>query len=143
MSNVDKMLPELAGDVLVGVILAGELEGNAEHIQAVHGHPAGAVGLLDVSTRRQWRTAIENADVVQTEKAALKDVASFGVLAVYPPGEVQHQLVKHARQEFPISSPTPFFVYFVDPPCGPGEHRRIDVVESPFVRRDLPVGVHV
>src|SRR5258707_7256590 len=136
----DEVLPELAGDVLVTVVLAGQLERDAEHVQAIHRHPARPVGLFDVPARRQRRAAIEYPDVVQPEKTALKDVPAFGVLSVYPPGEVQHQLVKHSRQKFAIPDSTPFLVYFVNSPGGPAEHRWIHVVEGPFVRRDLAVG---
>ena len=45
------------------------------------------------------RAAVEDADVVEAEEAALEDVAALRVLAVDPPGEVQHQLVEHALEE--------------------------------------------
>ena len=93
------MLEELGRDVLVDVIVLRELQRDAHQVQAVHRHPAGAVRLVDVAAGRQRRAAIEDADVVQAEKAALEDVAPFGVLAIDPPGEVQHQLVEDAFEK--------------------------------------------
>ena len=47
----------------------------------------------------QRRAAVEDADVVQPEEAALEDVVALGVLAIDPPGEVEQQLVEDALQE--------------------------------------------
>ena len=46
--------------------------------------------------------AIEHADVVEAQKAALENVPSFRVLAIHPPGEIQQQLVKHALEKFAV-----------------------------------------
>ena len=46
-----------------------------------------------------WRAAVEDADVVQPQKAAGEDVAPGGILAIHPPVEVQHQALKRAFQE--------------------------------------------
>ena len=70
-----------------------------EHVQAVHRHPARAVGLLEVAAGRQRRAAVEDADVVEAEEAALEDVVALRVLAVHPPGEVEQQLVEDALEE--------------------------------------------
>ena len=43
--------------------------------------------------------AIEDADVVEAEEAALEDVVALGVLAVDPPGEVEQQLLEDALEE--------------------------------------------
>jgi len=64
---------------------------------------------FDEAARRQRCAAIEHADVVQAEEAALKHVAPFRVLPIHPPGEVQHQLVKDALEK--LESPgSSFFV---------------------------------
>ena len=55
--------------------------------------------LVDVPAGGQLRAAVEHADVVEAEESALEDVAALGVLAIHPPGEVQHQLVEHALEE--------------------------------------------
>ncbi|MDC4224173.1 MAG: hypothetical protein MPW15_08085 [Candidatus Manganitrophus sp.] len=49
--------------------------------------------------------AVEDADVVEAEEAALEDVPALGVLAVHPPGEVEHQLVEHPLQEGQVALP--------------------------------------
>ena len=46
--------------------------------------------------------AVEDADVVQTEKAALKDVSSLGILAIHPPGEIQQQFLKNPLKKFAV-----------------------------------------
>ena len=88
--------------------------------------------------------AIEDADVVETEKAALEDVAALGVLAVHPPGEVQHQLVEDALEKLEIALVAALLsVDLKDAPRGPGVHRRVHVAERPLVGGKLPVRVHV
>ena len=62
-------------------------------------YPYGAVGLRQVPARRQLRAAVEDADIIQTEKAALKDVASRNIFAVHPPREIEQQLLENAFQE--------------------------------------------
>ena len=56
-----------------------------------------------MAARRQRLAAVEDADIVEAEKTALKDVAALGVLAVDPPGEIQHQLVENAPEKSPIA----------------------------------------
>ena len=41
------------------------------------------------------------------EKAALEYVAALGVLAIHPPGEVQHQLVEDALEKREIAASPP------------------------------------
>src|SRR6266545_3268925 len=53
MGDVDEVLEELAGHVLVGGIFARQLERDGQHVEAVHAHPARAVRLLDVAPGRQ------------------------------------------------------------------------------------------
>jgi hypothetical protein len=47
--------------------------------------PARAVRLIEVAAGRKRRAAIEHADVVEAQEAALECVAPLGVLAVDPP----------------------------------------------------------
>ena len=143
VGDVDEVLPELARHVLVGLVRAGELHRDAEHVQAVHRHPAGAVGLLDVPAGGQRRAPVEHADVVQPQEAALEHVAALGVLPVHPPGEVQHQLVEDPAEEGQVPSASALLLDLVDAQRGPGEHRRVHVAERPLVGWDLPVRVHV
>jgi hypothetical protein len=39
----------------------------------------------------QRRAAVEDADVVEAQEATREDIAAFGILAVHPPVEIQHQ----------------------------------------------------
>src|SRR5262249_24370494 len=87
--DVNEVLPELAGHVFIGRIFTGKFESDGEKIECIHSHPTGAIGLLEVTPGGQWRAAIEHTDVVQAQEAALEDVHSISVLAVYPPGEVE------------------------------------------------------
>ena len=97
--DVGEVLEELGGQVLVGVVVLGEHQGDLQQVQAVHGHPDGAVGLLEAAVDGQGGRAVDGADVVQAQEAALEDVVAGGVLAVDPPGEVQEQLVEDALEE--------------------------------------------
>ena len=73
-----------------------QLDGDLEHVLAEERHPGRAVGLLEVAAGRQRRAAIEDADVVEPEEAALEDVVAGAILAIDPPGEVEQQLVEGA-----------------------------------------------
>ena len=48
-ADVNEMLEELGGDVLVDGVVLRELERNGEHVEAVHRHPARAVGLVQLA----------------------------------------------------------------------------------------------
>src|SRR6266446_9817639 len=97
------MLEKLRGDVFVDMILEGELQRDAHQVEGVHRHPGGAVGLVDITAGRQRGAAVEKADIVEAEKPALKDVVSLDVLAVHPPGEIEHQLVEDTFEESPVA----------------------------------------
>ena len=136
------MLEELGRHVLVGGILARELERHLQHRDAVEGHPGRAVGLLEDATARQRPRAVEDADVVEAEEAAAEEVVALAVLAVHPPGKVEAHLLEDALQEQPVA-PAARPRHLVDAPGGPGVHRRVHVGERELVGRQLPVGVHV
>src|SRR4029434_1941192 len=87
--------------------------------------------------------AVEDADVVQTEKTALKDVSSLGILAIHPPGEIQQQFLKNPLEKFAVGLAAALFFNFVNAPCRPGVDRRVNVAERPFVRRRLGLAVAV
>ena len=75
--------------VLSSYYLARGLERYGEHIEAVHAHPARAVGLLYVAAGRELRAPVEYPDVVETEETSLEYVPALPVLSVDPPGEVK------------------------------------------------------
>ena len=83
------MLEEFRRDIFVDRIFARQLERHPHHVEAKHSHPAGAVALLEVAAVGQRRASVEDADVIETQKAALENILSFGILPVHPPGEMR------------------------------------------------------
>ena len=81
-----------------------QLQGDPHEVQAVHGHPARAVGLVEEAAAGQPGVAVENTDVVQSEYAALKNVPPLRILTIHPPGKVEHKLVEHPLQERQIAA---------------------------------------
>ena len=73
---IEEMLEEFGGDILIGIVVLRQLDGDAQHVEAVHRHPGGAVGLLQRAARRAVARAVEDADIVQAQKAALEDIAA-------------------------------------------------------------------
>src|SRR6266540_5240073 len=141
--DMQKVLPKFACHILIGRIFLYQFHGNSQQVQSVHGHPAGTVRLSNMASRRQWSTTIKDADIVETEKATLKDVHPISVFAVHPPGEVQQQLLKNAFEEYRVAHAMSFFFNLVNAPGSPGVYRRIDVPKSPLICRQLSVRVHV
>src|SRR6185436_6907591 len=102
-------------------------------VETIHAHPAGGVGLFDIAPGGERFAPVKDADIVETEKAALEYVSAAGVLAIDPPGEVQEQFLKNPFEKLAVAFTAPFHFYFVDTPGCPGVDRRIDVAERPFV----------
>ena len=73
----------------------------------------------------------------------MKNIHALGVFAVHPPGEVEQKFVEDTFEKLPIGFAAHALFDLVDAPRRPGMHRRIYVTESPFVRRQLPVRMHV
>src|SRR5205823_12778176 len=86
---------------------------------------------------------IEDADVVEPEKPAFKNIVVAGVLAIDPPREIQEQLMENAFQKVDIALSCGATLDVVHAPCRPCVYRWIHVGEIPFVCRDLSVRVHV
>src|SRR5262249_18707706 len=113
-----------------------------QHGQAVERHPCCTVCLVQVPSRGQRRAAIEDTDVVESEKAARKDVASLGVFAVDPPVEVQHQSLEGSLQKLQVGA-AKFYLNSVEEQGGPGVDWGIHVAKVPLVCGNLPVGMGV
>src|SRR5690242_19182007 len=96
-----------------------------------------------MAARRQRRAAIKDADVVETEEAALKDVHPVGVLAIDPPGEIQQQLLKDALEKNRVANTAALLLDLVNAPRRPRMDRRIDVAKRPLVSGQLTVRMHV
>ena len=116
LGDIQEVLEELGRHVLVGRIFARQLQGDRQHVQAIHAHPGGAVGLVEMAAGGQGRAAVEDADVVQAQEAALEDVAALGVFAVHPPGEVEQQFVEDAFQEAAVGDAGDLAVDLEHPP---------------------------
>jgi hypothetical protein len=91
----------------------GQYERNLQHALAIERHPCSAVCLIQMAAGWQWRTAIEDPDVVESEESARKHVASLRILAVYPPVEVQHQPLEGAFKEAQVG-PAQFRFNYVE-----------------------------
>ena len=91
--------------VFVGRVVRRQLDADLEHVLAEQRHPRRAVGLLEMAAGRQRRAAVEDADVVQAQEAALEDVLAEAVLAVHPPAEVQRQLAEDRLRNSRSPSP--------------------------------------
>src|SRR5258707_14267583 len=122
------MVEKLERHVLVGGVAPAELERHAQHVEAEHRHPSGAVGLLDIAAGGEWAGTIEYPDVIKAKEPALEEVHPFGVFSVHPPGEIQQQLVEDALQEFEIAAAAALIAVVLEyAHGGPRVHRRIDV----------------
>ena len=97
------MLRKLQGHVFVERIVGRQLYSDIQHVLGEHGNPRGAVRLFQAAAGGQRRAAVEDADVIQPEEAAFKQVLAKAVFAVHPPTKVQHQLGKRALQELDVA----------------------------------------
>ena len=101
----EEVLDELQRHLAVVRVGHRQLDGDLQHVLAEQRHPGGAVRLLEIAAGGQRRVAVEDADVVEAEEAALEDVPPRAVLAVDPPGEVQQQLLEATLEPLPIALP--------------------------------------
>ena len=137
------MLRKFEDHVLVGAVVAGELDRELEHVLREERHPGRAVRLLQVASRRQRGAAVEDADVVEAEKAALEHVLAEAVLAVHPPGEVQHELVEGRLEKIDVGLAAQGLLGAVQEQGRPGVDRGVHVAEVPLVGGELAAGVEV
>src|SRR5690349_9659962 len=72
--NEQEMLKEFQSDIFVSRIMTSHFQGNGKHIETEHSHPARAVTLFNVTSGWERSAAVEHADVIQAQKAALKDI---------------------------------------------------------------------
>src|SRR5229473_819167 len=131
------MLKKFRRDIFVNVIFARELDRDSHQIQTKHSHPAGAVALLEMGAVGKLRVAIEHTNVVETKKAALKYIFALGVFAVHPPGECDQHFVENRFQKCAVAFSGLFALDLVNTPRRPRQHGWINVVEIPFVGRNL------
>src|SRR5215831_7289137 len=96
-----------------------------------------------MTSGRQRGAAVEHADVVEPEEAALEHVFARAVLAVHPPGEVEEELMVGRLEELEVDRTVQGLLGAGEIQGGPGVYRRVHVAEVPLVGRDLTVGVEV
>src|SRR6202021_3582015 len=94
MGNFLQVVEKFSSDVFVGRIFLRQFERDGQHVEAIHAHPTSAIGLFEMAAGRERRRAIENSNIVETEKSALEDVHAVGIFPIDPPGEVKQKLVK-------------------------------------------------
>ena len=70
----EESLEELDDVGFVGRVVLGQDQRQLQHVLAEHRHPRRAVGLLEPAAGRKRRTAVEHADVVESEEPALEQV---------------------------------------------------------------------
>ncbi len=94
---------------VIGGIVFGEFECDVHQVQAIHPHPTGCVRLFQYCAAGKKGTAIKDADIIEAQESAFKDIIAFSVFAINPPGEIQQQLVKNAFEKRAILT-TPDFL---------------------------------
>src|SRR5262245_18232945 len=88
------MLDELERHCCIAWPVPRQRDSGLEHLLAEERHPGAGVGLCEVGAGRQRRAPVEDPDTVQPQEAALEDFSAGKVFAVYPPGEVEQQLLE-------------------------------------------------
>src|SRR5580692_5990139 len=96
-----------------------------------------------MSTSGERSRAIKNSDIVETEKTTLKNVHPVGVFAIYPPREIEKQLVEDFFEKAAVGHASHAPLDLVNAPGSPRMNGRIHIAKSPFVSRQLPVRMHV
>src|SRR5947208_16335374 len=91
------MFEKLGRDVFVNVIFAREFNRNPHQVQRKHSHPTRAVALFKMATVGKGGATIEYADVIEPQESSLKDVVTFGIFPIHPPGKGEQQFVEIGR----------------------------------------------
>ena len=99
LRNINEVLEEFAGHVFVGGSSCASSMAIDSMSRQIHGHPAGAIGLFDEIAGPERRRAVKYADVIQSEKATLKNVLALRVLAIHPPRKIQQQACETPARE--------------------------------------------
>src|SRR5579872_1445294 len=93
--------------------------------------------------RRQRLRPVEDSDVVEPQKSALKNIRPVWVFAIHPPRKIQQQLVKNSLEKVAVCNSTHASLDLVNAKRRPCMHRWVRMAEWPVRRRQLPVRVHV
>src|SRR4029077_15771134 len=68
--NPNEVLEEPEGHFLVHGVVLRKDQRDLQHVLAVKRHPGRTVSLVKVTTGGQFRTAIENADVIEPQESS-------------------------------------------------------------------------
>ena len=132
---------ELDEHIFVAWVFNSELTGEPDHVLREERHPGSTVRLFQITARRQWGAAVENPDVVESEKATLENVLAKTILAVNPPCEVHQELVERPLNKVYIDRPVQCLRRSIKEKRRESMHRRVYVAEIPLIRRELTARV--
>ena len=139
--NAEEMFEKLGRDIFVNVIFTGEFNRNPHQVQRKHSHPTRAIALFKMATVGKGGAAIEYADVIEPEESSLKDIVTFGIFPIHPPGKGEQQFVEDRFQKRAVALAGLFALDLEDAPGRPRDHRRVNIAEIPFVSGKLAVGM--
>ena len=69
------MLEELYREIFVAGLMVGKQQRHLQHVETELGHPGGAIRLLEHIAVGEHLRAVERADIVKPEKAALEELS--------------------------------------------------------------------
>lgn len=107
--------------------MLSQFECNIQHGQAVESHPSCRVSLFQSAASWQGIRAIEEAYIVQAEKAAFKDVFAIEVFSIHPPGEVEQQLLEHPFKEVQVATAVQFTLDLERTEYSPSMNGRVNI----------------
>src|ERR1700752_1804513 len=94
-----ELFEETKGDLFIHGVVLAENERDLQHVLAVESHPRRAIRLVDMAASGKFGAAVENANIVEAQEAASKNVAPLRIFSIDPPIEIQHQTLKGALQK--------------------------------------------
>ena len=86
---------------------------------------------------------IEYADVIEPQESSLKDVVTFGIFPIHPPGKGEQQFVEDRFQKSAVAFAGLFALDLENAPGRPGKDGGIYITEVPFIGRKLAIGMLV
>src|SRR5438067_12579537 len=84
--------------------------------------------------------AIEYTNVIESEESSLKDVVTFGIFPIHPPGKGEQQFVEDRFQKSAVAFAG---LFALDSENAPGCPRKVGVIyitDVPFIDRKLANG---
>src|SRR5438094_2416149 len=84
---------------------------------------------------------IEYADVIEPQESSLKDVVTFGIFPIHPPGKGEQQFVEDRFQKSAVAFAGLFALDLENAPGRPRRDGGSDITEVPFIGRKLARGM--